>query len=77
MISCCKIAFYLHDAEVVIQSDHAPLQKLIKNKTKNVSEQNWASEIFLISPHNTFQHIKGKDNILADSIKSFAMPRAK
>ena len=30
--------------------------------------QNWALEIFLISPHITFQHIKGKDNIIADSL---------
>ena len=30
--------------------------------------QNWALEIFSISCHITFQHIKGKDNILADSL---------
>ena len=30
--------------------------------------QNWALESFLISPYITFQHIKGKDNILADSL---------
>ena len=68
MMSFCKMAFYLHGAEVVIQSDHAPLQKLIKNKTK----MNWhkieALGIFSISPHITFQHRKGKDNILADSL---------
>ena len=63
-----KMAFYLHDEEVIIQSDNAPLQKLIKNKSKNVLTQNWALEIFSISPHITFQHIKGKDNILADSL---------
>ena len=62
------MAFYLCNAEVVIQSDHAPLQKLIKNKAKNVLTQNWALEIFLISPHSTSQHIKGKDSILADSL---------
>ena len=67
MISFHKLASYLHDAEVVIQSDHAPLQKLIKNKTKNVLTQNWSLEIFSISIHVTFQHIKGKDNILANS----------
>ena len=63
-----KMAFYPHDAKVVIQSDHAPTQKLIKNKTKNVLTQNWALESFFISPHLTFQHIKGKDNILVDSL---------
>ena len=44
MMSFHKMAFYLHDGEVVIQSDHAPIQKLFKNKTKNVLTQNWASE---------------------------------
>ena len=68
MMSFCKMAFYLHDAEVVIQSDHAPLQKLIKHKPKNVSKQNWDLEMFPITPYITFQHIKDKDNILADSL---------
>ena len=68
MMSFHKKGIYLCDAEVVIQSDHAPLQKLIKNKTNNVLTQNWALEIFSISPHITIQHIKGKDNILADSL---------
>ena len=68
MMSFCKMAFYFHDAEVVIQLDHAPFQKLIKNKTKNVLTQNWASDIFSISPDITFHHIKSKDNILADSV---------
>ena len=64
----CKMAFYLCDAEVIIWSDHAFLQKLIKNKTKNVLTQNWALDVFLILPHITIQHAKGKDNILADSL---------
>ena len=65
MMSFYKMAFYLHDAEVI---DHATLQKHITNKTKNVLTQNWALEFFSISPHITFQHIKGKDNILADDL---------
>ena len=55
VMSFCKMAFYLHDAEVVIQSGHASLQKLIKNKTKNVLIQTWGLEIFSILPHVTFQ----------------------
>ena len=30
--------------------------------------QNWALEIFSITPYIIFKHIKGKDNILADSL---------
>ena len=37
-----------------------PLQKLIKDKTKNVLIQNCTLEIFSISPHITFQYIKVK-----------------
>ena len=48
--------------------DHAPLEKLIKNQTKNTLTQNWALEIFLITPYIMFKHIKGKENILADSL---------
>ena len=49
-------------------SYHAPLQKLIKNQTKYELTQTWALEIFSISPHVTFQYIKGKDNLLVDSL---------
>ena len=68
MMSFHKMAFYLQDAEMVIQSDHAPLQRLIKNKTKNVLTQNQTLEILSISPHVTIQHIKCKDNILVDRL---------
>ena len=67
MMSFHKMAFYLCNAEVVNRSDHTPIPKLIKNKTKNVLTQNRALEVFSIFPYITFQHIKGKDNLLADS----------
>ena len=41
---------------------------MIKNQTKNTLTQNWALEVFSITPYITFKHIKGKDNILADSL---------
>ena len=44
------------------------LKKLIENETKNTLTQNWALDIFLITPYITFKHIKGKDNILAESL---------
>ena len=43
-----------------------PFEKL--NQTKNILTQNWALKIFLFTPCITFKHIKGKDNILADSL---------
>ena len=71
MMSFHKMESYLHNAEVVIWSDHAALQKLITNKTKNVKNvltQNLALEFFSISPYISFQYLKGKDNILVDSL---------
>ena len=65
-MSLWKMEFYLWDAKVILWSEHAPLEKLIKNQTKNTLTQNWALEIFSITPYITFKHIKGKDNILAD-----------
>ena len=54
--------------EVILRSDHALLEKLIKNQTKNTLTQNWALDTFLITPYITLKHIKGKDNILANSL---------
>ena len=66
MMSFHKMVFYLCDADDIIQSDHMPIQKVIKNKTKNVLTQHWALEIFSILPHISFQYIKGKDYIITD-----------
>ena len=71
MMSFWTMALHLWDAEVILRSDHAPLEKLIKNQTKNTLTQNWALEIFLITPYITYKHIKGKDNITADSLTWF------
>ena len=62
------MAFYLQGADVILKSDHAPLEKLIKYQSKNTLTQNWTLEIFSVTPYITFKHIKGKDNILADSL---------
>ena len=66
MMSFQKMAFDLWDAGVTLRSDHTPLEKLIKNQTKNKLAPNWALDIFSITPYITFKDIKGKDNILAD-----------
>ena len=47
MMSFWKMAFYLWDAEVILRSDHGPLDKLIKNQTKNTLTQNWVLRDFL------------------------------
>ena len=68
MMSFQKLEFYWWDTEVILRSNHDLLEKLIKNQTKNTLTQNWAWETFPITPYITFKYIKGKDNILADSL---------
>ena len=63
-----KMAFYLQDTEVILRSDYTPPEKLIKNQTKNTLTENWALDFFSITAYITFKHIKGKANILADSL---------
>ena len=36
--------------------------------TKNDKVNNWSQEINAITPCTGFEHIKGKDNVLADSL---------
>ena len=45
-----------------------PPSEAHQKQNQNVLTQNWALEIFLVSLHITFQHIKGKDNMLTDSL---------
>ena len=52
----------------MVQSDHAPLQKFVHSITKNDKVNNWSQEIHVITPHIEFEHIKGKNNVLADSL---------
>ena len=67
-MSFCKMVFYLKDAHVTIRCDHAPLQKLIYSVTKNDKVNNWSQDIHAIASYIDFEHIKGIDNILADSL---------
>ena len=43
------------DGEVILRPDYAPLEKLIKNQTKNTLTQNWALEIFSIYHFQIYQ----------------------
>ena len=47
MISFHKMAFYLYDAEVIFQSDHSPLQKLIKKENQKCTDTKLGFKYFL------------------------------
>ena len=62
------MVFYLKDAHVMIECDHVPLCKFIYLVMKNDKVNNWSQEIHAITPDINYEHIKGKENILADNL---------
>ena len=65
-MSIKKLAYYLEDDDITLQSDHLPLKKFLAKNTLNSKVNNWAIEI---SPFQiTFEYIKGIKNILADTM---------
>ena len=65
-MSIKKLAYYLEDADITLQSDHLPLKKFLAKNTLNSKVNNWAIEI---SPFRiTFEYIKGIKNTLADTM---------
>ena len=63
-MSVKKLAFYLEDADITLQSDHLPFNRFLAKNTLNLKVNNWAVEI---SPFRiTFEYIKGIKNTLAD-----------
>ena len=67
-MSFCKMVFYLKDAHVMIRWNYASLCKFIYSVTKNDKVNNWSQEIHSITPYIEFKCIKGKENVLADSL---------
>ena len=52
----------------MVRCDHAPLWKFVYSVTKTDKENNWSQKIHAIIPHIESKHIKGKENILANSL---------
>ena len=65
-MSVKKLAYYLEDADIVLRSDHLPLQKFLEQNTLNLKVNRWAIEIS--SYCINFQYIKGIKNTLADTM---------
>ena len=63
-----KMVFYLKDAHIMIWCYHVPSGIFIYSVMKNDKVNNWSQEIHAITPYIKFKHIKGKENILADSL---------
>ena len=65
-MSVKKLLFYLTDAQILLRSDHKPLEKFLLKTTLNSKVNNWAMELEAFNIQ--FDYIKGSNNILADTL---------
>ena len=65
-MSVKKLSFYLTDAQILLRSDHKPLEKFLLKNTLKSKENNWAKELEAFNIQ--FDYIKGQNNILADML---------
>ena len=67
-MSVKKLSFYLDQAEILLRSDHLPLQKFLQKNTLNSKVNNWAME--LESFNIQFEYIQGSKNVLMDTLSN-------
>ena len=65
-MSVKKLSFYLTDAQILLRSDHKPLDKFLQKNTLNSKVNNWAMELEAFNIQ--FDYIKGSNNVLADTL---------
>ena len=65
-MSIKKLSFYLTDVQILLRSDHKPLEKFLLKNTLNSKVNNWAMELEAFNIQ--FDYIKGSSNILADTL---------
>ena len=65
-MSVKKLSFSLTDAQILLRSDHKPLEKFLLKNTLNSKVNNWAMELEAFNIQ--FDYIKGSNNILADTL---------
>ena len=65
-MSVKKLSFYLTDAQILLRSDHKPLEKFLQKNTLNPKVNNWAMELKAFNIQ--FDYIKGSRNVLADTL---------
>ena len=59
-------SFYLTDAQILLRSDHKPLEKFLHKNMLNSKVNNWVMELEAFNIQ--FDYIKGSNNILADTL---------
>ena len=62
------MSYYLTDSDLIIHSDHIPLNRFIYAVTANDRVNDWALQKHAICRSVDFQFIKGMSNTLSDSL---------
>ena len=65
-LSVKKLAFYITDADITLRSNNLSLRRFLQKNTLNNKVNNWAVELEMYRIR--FVHIKGKSNVLADTL---------
>ena len=65
-MSVKKLSFYLTDAQILLRSDHKPLEKFLLKNTLNSKVNNCVMELETFNIQ--FDYMKGSNNILADTL---------
>ena len=65
-MSVKKLSFYLTDAQILLRSDHKPLEKFLLKNMLNSKVNNWAMELEAFNIQ--FDYIKGSNNIFVDTL---------
>ena len=65
-MSVKKLLFYLTHAQILLRSDHKPLEKFLLKNTLNSKVNKWAMELEAFNIQ--FDYSKGSNNILADTL---------
>ena len=71
-LSIKELSFYVIDADITLRSDHLPLKHFLLKNTLNAKVNKWAVE--LETYRIKFVHIKGKSNVLADTLSRLINP---
>ena len=65
-MSVKKLSFYLTDAQILLRSDHKPLEKFLLKNMLNSKVNDWTMELEAFNIQ--FDYIKGSNNILVDTL---------
>ena len=68
-MSVKKLSFYLTDAQILLRSNHKPLEKFLQKNILNSKVNNWATELKAFNIQ--FDYIKGANNVLVDTLSHF------